>query len=230
MSSKFSHESVIEFMMFANAKPAFAFLTSSSCGLLMKCGHFCEMKPNFQLYAQLFATTRQCWLQSHRVSVSWLLNSSSVFAGELPTMSVCHWMFNRLQTFMGCSLKTAPFGQKKKPLWDHREWSKTAKFAGRTFKAPFMRLQSQLIIVCGTVLTSEIANSFIINILSPLRLTRSCRFRHYFYANSWTTPGKLSQTWHKVVILKAPAHCNLCILSLETCSMKTLSLVHWQPW
>lgn len=113
MSSKFSNESVIEFMMFANAKPAFAFLTSSSCGLLMKCGHFCEMKPNFQLYAQLFATTRQCWLQSHRVSVSWLLNSSSVFAGELPTMSVCHWMFNRLQTFMGCSLKTAPFGQKK---------------------------------------------------------------------------------------------------------------------
>lgn len=61
--------------------------------------------------------------------------------------------------------KQLPLAKKKKPLWDHREWSETAKFAGRTFKAPFMRLQSQLIIVCGAVLTSEIANSFIINIL-----------------------------------------------------------------
>lgn len=65
-----------------------------------------------QHYAQLLQGSADC--RAHRVSVSWLLNSPTVFAGELPAMSVCLWMFNCLQTFMGCSLKTALFGQKKK--------------------------------------------------------------------------------------------------------------------
>lgn len=58
MSLKLSHESAIELVTFANAKLAFRFLTSPSCGLLMILGHFCEMKPNFKSEIRS-AVTRQ---------------------------------------------------------------------------------------------------------------------------------------------------------------------------
>lgn len=72
----------------------------------LKRDRFCEMKPNFR------STLSSYSLPSHCVLVSWLPNNPSVFAGELPTISVCHWMFNDPQTFMSYSLKTARFGQK----------------------------------------------------------------------------------------------------------------------
>lgn len=208
---------VVQLVMFAQAKPTLAPLSCPSCEASMTRDHFCGRTPNIK------STLSSQHLPSQCVLVFWLLSNPIVFAGELPTMSVCHWMFNGRQTFMSCSLKEALFAPpspQKRPLWAHPEWSETAKFAGRTFKAALVRLHSQLIIVCGTVLTSEIANSFIITILSPIRRGRSCRFRNYFHANSWTTPVTLSQTRHKVVILEALARCNLWVLSRETCSIK----------
>lgn len=207
---------VVQLVIFAYAKPTLAPLICPSCEASVTWDHFYGRKPNIK------APLSSHRSPSHCVLVFWLLSNPTVFAGELPTMSVCHWMFNGRQTFMSCSLKAAPFAPpspEKRPLWAHPEWRETAKFAGRTFKAALVRLHSQLIIVCGTVLTSEIANSFIINILSPIRRGRSCRFRNYFHANSWTTPVTLSQIRHKVVILEAPARYNLWVLSPETCSI-----------
>lgn len=89
--------------------------------------------------------------------------------------------------------KQLGLAKKKKPKQKHTSvrssGSETAEFAGRTFKAALVRLQRQPMIVCGGALTSEMANSFIINILSPIRRRRSCRFRHCFHANSCTSPA-----------------------------------------
>lgn len=112
MPLKFSHESFIELAMVANTKSAFFFLLPLAVGYLRNI--VISVKRNQTFTDMLSCVTTWCQMQSSPVSLFWLLNSPAVFAGELPTMSVCHRMFNRLQTFMGCSLKTAPFGQNRK--------------------------------------------------------------------------------------------------------------------
>lgn len=83
---------VIKLVIFANSKPSLAPLSCPSCEASVTRDHFCGRKPNIKSMLSSQRLLSQC------VLVFRLLSNPTVFAWELPTMSVCHWMFNGRQT------------------------------------------------------------------------------------------------------------------------------------